>query len=214
MQTLDNAEKLWNYHNVAQSLPSEVDFVLAAGSHDDRVAFRAAELILDGLAPLLVVSGGHGKVTRSTSQQTEAERFWDIAVAEGVHPKDILFEDRATNTGHNIIYTRELLEGQDIKPSSGVIVTKPYMKRRALATARKQWSDVDWYVDGPPLSFEEYATDEVPACRMIELMVGDLQRIKVYADKGFQVAQDIPDDVWKAYEELIDEGYARYVLDE
>ena len=38
-------------------------------------------------------------------------------------------------------------------------------------------------------------------------MVGDLQRIRVYAERGFQIPQEIPDEVWAAYEELVHAGY-------
>jgi hypothetical protein len=30
---------------------------------------------------------------------------------------------------------------------------------------------------------------------------------------GFQIAQDVPDDVWKAFEELVRAGYDRYLVD-
>ena len=40
-------------------------------------------------------------------------------------------------------------------------------------------------------------------------MVGDLQRIRVYAERGFQIPQEIPDDVWLAYEELVRAGSVR-----
>ena len=42
-------------------------------------------------------------------------------------------------------------------------------------------------------------------------MVGDLQRIRLYPDKGFQIHQEIPDDVWKAYEELVEAGFDKYL---
>ena len=38
-------------------------------------------------------------------------------------------------------------------------------------------------------------------------MVGDLQRVKVYAEKGFQIPQEIPGDVWAAFEALVAAGY-------
>ena len=43
-------------------------------------------------------------------------------------------------------------------------------------------------------------------------MVGDLQRIRVYAEKGYQIPQDIPEDVWRAYEELVRAGYDKYLV--
>ena len=210
-RTSQLAKILWDYHNIDQLLPSHADFVLAAGSHDDRVGIYAAKLVHEGIAPLLVVSGGFGKVTSSTSRQTEASRL-EIALAQGVREQAVLVEDRATNTGENIVLTRELFEQHGIGASSGLIVTKPYMKRRALATALKQWPGVTWSVAGPPLSFESYPSAEVPEGRMIELMVGDLQRIKLYAEQGFQVEQPIPDEVWQAYKELTTSGFDRYVF--
>jgi len=44
-------------------------------------------------------------------------------------------------------------------------------------------------------------------------MVGDLQRIRVYADKGYQIPQDIPDDVWNAFEQLVQAGYDKYLVE-
>jgi hypothetical protein len=43
-------------------------------------------------------------------------------------------------------------------------------------------------------------------------MVGDLQRIKLYPERGFQIYQDIPDDVWQAYEKLVGMGYTKHLV--
>lgn len=91
-------------------------------------------------------------------------------------------------------------------------MTKPYMKRRALATAEKQWPEVEWYVAAPDISMNAYPTADVPLDRMLNLMVGDLQRIAVYAEQGFQVPQDIPHEVWTAWQVLVDAGYDQFVL--
>jgi hypothetical protein len=45
-------------------------------------------------------------------------------------------------------------------------------------------------------------------------MVGDLQRIREYPARGFQIPQPIPDEVWEAYLELVRAGYDRYLLKE
>ena len=42
-------------------------------------------------------------------------------------------------------------------------------------------------------------------------MVGDLQRIRIYPEKGFQIPQDIPDEVWAAYERLVGWGFTRHL---
>ena len=44
-------------------------------------------------------------------------------------------------------------------------------------------------------------------------MVGDLQRIRVYAERGFQIPQEIPANVWSAYEKLVALGYTAHLVD-
>ena len=45
-------------------------------------------------------------------------------------------------------------------------------------------------------------------------MVGDTQRINVYPHKGYQIEQEIPEDVWNAYQELAKRGYTRHLVKE
>jgi hypothetical protein len=40
----------------------------------------------------------------------------------------------------------------------------------------------------------------------VHAMIGDLQRIKEYPAKGFQISQEIPEEVWSAYLVLTNEG--------
>ena len=37
--------------------------------------------------------------------------------------------------------------------------------------------------------------------------------MKVYADRGWQIKQDIPNEVWEAYLELVKLGFDEYVLE-
>lgn len=63
-QDLPHAEVIWDYHNLGQSLEGvKADFIFALGSHDLRVAERAAELYLAGHAPHVLLSGGLGNFT-------------------------------------------------------------------------------------------------------------------------------------------------------
>jgi len=43
-------------------------------------------------------------------------------------------------------------------------------------------------------------------------MIGDLQRIKLYPEKGFQIYQEIPGDVWQAYEQLVKLGFDKHLI--
>ncbi|MDZ7703630.1 MAG: YdcF family protein [Trueperaceae bacterium] len=208
---LENAKVLWDYHLLNHDVDSR-DFILVLGSHDTRVAEFAAKLFLDKKASLLITTGGFGKITRDIWGVTEGEKFARIAMSLGVPEENILVEDTASNTGDNFQKSRDLLREKKIEVASGTIVTKPYMCRRAFATGKKQWPEVDWVVTAPLISFEEYPNEEVPFNRMINLMVGDLQRIKVFAEKGFQIPQDVPREVWYSYNFLVRKGFDKFVI--
>lgn len=207
------ARVLWDYHVVLEPV-DRADFILALGSHDERVAMHAASLLRMGLAKRLVASGGSGKVTGDLWQQPEAERYAEVAATMGVDRDDVLVENGATNTGENLTRTRELLASLALPSASGILVAKPYMARRALHTAQAQWSDASWQVSVPPISFDSYASRDVPEERMINLLVGDLQRMWVFAARGFQSSAEVPSAARRAYEQLVARGFDQFVIQE
>ena len=95
---------------------------MALGSHDLRVADRAAELWLEGWAPLLLVSGGLGNLTQHLWTVPEADQFAKIAVTKGVPKSAILIENKSTNTGENIDFSRKLLAGHNLDPDKIIVV--------------------------------------------------------------------------------------------
>jgi len=210
---LELAGKLWRYHHMQHSL-EKADCILVLGSHDLRVADRGAEIFLQGYAPYLVFSGGLGNLTRGMWKEAEADQFARIARQKGVPDENILIENRSTNTGENILFTRQLLSAKNVHPQSFIVVQKPYMERRSYATFKKHWPDKKLMVTSPQIPFDQYATADIPMERVIHIMVGDLQRIRVYPSKGFQVPQEIPDDVWQAYELLVAAGFTSHMIKE
>lgn len=208
---LKNAELLWNYHHMNHE-PKVSDCILVLGSHDLRVAERGAQLYLQGFAPLLVFSGGLGNFTKETWTSAEADLFADIAVAMGVPESAILRENKSTNTGENIQFTKKLLQQKGIDPTTFLLVQKPYMERRTYATFRQNWPEKELLVTSPQISFTEYPNAEIPMEKVINIMVGDLQRIKHYPARGFQIYQEIPANVWTACEALIEAGYNKHLM--
>jgi uncharacterized SAM-binding protein YcdF (DUF218 family) len=209
------AERLWEYHQLHHQV-TRADVILVLCSHDTIVAERGAELFLEGRAPLLVFSGGSGAITQRLWQEPEGDLFARIAVRLGVPAERILVENRSTNTGENVRFTRELLAERQLDPQSVILVQKPYMERRAFATFRKVWPDMPVQVTSPRVGFREYLArythDTLTAGEVISIMVGDLQRIRVYPARGFQVPQEIPRDVWEAYEALVEAGYSQHLV--
>ncbi|MBA3571580.1 MAG: YdcF family protein [Pyrinomonadaceae bacterium] len=209
------AEKIWHYHKMNHQL-EKADAILVLCSHDKRVAERGAQLFLEGWAPLLIFSGGLGAITRGMWNEPEADQFAKIALSMGVPEEKMLVENRSTNTGENVLFTRRLLAEKKINPERFILLQKPYMERRSYATFRMLWPEKESLVTSPQISFDEYleryTNPELSSDDVISIMVGDLQRIKVYPEKGFQIYQEIPDDVWAAYEELIRVGYDKHLI--
>jgi uncharacterized SAM-binding protein YcdF (DUF218 family) len=170
-------------------------------------------LYLEGWAPIIIFSGGLGNFTKEMWTETEADQFAAIATSMGVPKEAILIENKSTNTGENILFTQQLLVQKNIDPQSFIVVQKPYMERRSYATFKKHWPDKKLIVTSPQISFEKYPTEEIPLERVINIMVGDLQRIKLYPEKGFQIFQEIPADVWQAYEQLIVSGFNKHLIE-
>jgi hypothetical protein len=209
------AETLWHYHQLHHQLV-RADAILVLCSHDTVVAERGAQLFLDDWAPLLIFSGGLGTITRRLWHEPEADQFAAIALSMGVPRERILVENRSTNTGENVQFTKQLLAERHLSPERFILVQKPYMERRSYATFKRHWPEKDVVVTSPRASFDEYlnlhSNKALSSDDVVGIMVGDLQRIRVYGSKGYQIAQDIPDDVWNAFEQLVQAGYDKYLV--
>jgi uncharacterized SAM-binding protein YcdF (DUF218 family) len=204
------ARTIWDYHLLHHRLVPG-DAILVLCSHDTAVAAHGAQLWLDGWAPLLIFSGGLGAVTKRLFAEPEADQFARIAVAMGVPAEQILIENRSTNTGENVQFTRALLQERGLDPARFIVVQKPYMERRSYATFRKVWPEKEVVVTSPSASFDEYldrySNQALTPEDVVGIMAGDLERIRLYPQLGFQIEQEIPEDVWAAFEELVALGY-------
>ena len=114
------------------------------------------------------------------------------AIALGVPADRIRTETRATNTGENIRFTRDLLAAEGVHPRSATLVTRPYQQRRAYATARKLWPEIEVRGSAQPLTFRTYLGEIGDSAKVLNMLVGDTQRIWVYAERGFAFPRRCP----------------------
>lgn len=209
-------ETIWNYHQLHHEV-TNADAILVLCSHDLIVAERGAELFVEGRAPLLIFAGGSGAMTRELWSEPEADVFARIAIERGVPADRILREGRSTNTGENVLFTRQLLAERGLDPQSFIVVQKPYMERRSFATFRKVWPEKTVTVTSPRITLDDYLTryshGSLTPDDVIDIMVGDLQRIHLYPSRGFQIAQEIPPEVWAAYEGLVKAGFDKRLVE-
>lgn len=196
-------ETLWQYMQLGHQL-QPADVIIVLGSNDTRVAEVAASLYHQGLAPMVVFSGGHGRYTEGLFEHSEATTFAQVAKDCGLPAEAILLESHATNSGENVRFTYELLQSKAMKPKRIILVQKPYMERRAYATFIKQWPhELDsLQVTSQANNIFDYLTEDLTLDFVIEALLADFERIQSYPAKGFQIEQDIPEEVQQAYTAL------------
>jgi uncharacterized SAM-binding protein YcdF (DUF218 family) len=212
MQVVALGRLLWDYLRIGAPLERR-EAIVAFGGHDLRVADWAAQLWLDGWAPKLVLSGGLGYYTSKIWKEPEAHKFRRIAIAKGVNAEAILIEDQSRNSGENVTLTRKLLETHGLLPRRAICVQKPYLERRVLLTLQKQWPSCDFLLSSPPIPYEGYAQPDIIGFdKLVNELVGQVDRIERYPEFGFTVRAEVPEEVSAAKGQLIELGFTSHLL--
>ena len=200
---------LWDYMRLDQTVECG-DCIIGFGCINDHIALRCAQLYHQGIAPKLLFTGGLGRNTLGRWAEPEAERFARIAMEEGVPQEAILLENKSTNSAENILFTRAILEREGLAGGKLICVHKPFMERRLYAAMKNYWPEANAVYTSPQLSLEEYiqvtAAQGMTEQGVIDVLVGDFQRMDVYAKRGYQIPQDIPQTAWSAFEKLVELG--------
>ena len=201
---------IWNYLR----RPSEIkkaDCIVGFGNYNCDIGIRAAELYHAGFAEKVLFSGGLGRNTLGLQNTTEAVRFAETAMRCGVPEQDILIEDRSTNTAENILFTKAMLEENGIFAKRLIAVHQPFMERRIASAFDVTWSSIELLTTSLeidiPTFFEHAVSYGVTEKMVVEEVVGDFQRMELYADKGWQSRQEIPPEAWDAFRKLVALGY-------
>jgi uncharacterized SAM-binding protein YcdF (DUF218 family) len=211
---LSDAKVLWDYHRIGEQ-PTKADVILGLGSYDISVAEYAAKLFLNGMASWLAFAGGmvpRSDLLQTPWQRAEAEVFAAVAKEMGVPERKLVLEPRSLNTGQNFLFTLETLRERRILCNTLLVVTKPNMERRARATAAAHVpNSILVNVVSPPIDFNQYVRG-IDAMKLINLMVGDLQRITVYPRLGFQVYEEVPPEVDACFHRLVRAGFTDHLV--
>jgi uncharacterized SAM-binding protein YcdF (DUF218 family) len=210
----DAVRRLWNFHCLGHR-EAHADAIICFGGNDLRVAVHAAELMLRGCARWLVVSGGvahQNDLLRTSFTGTESSAFAQVALQHGVPAAWLLEEPAATNTAENLRCSRQLIQSMGLNVSSLLLVCKPHMQRRILATAAVELPEIPYRAASFTMSIDEYCNNDFSESYVAQLMVGDLQRLELYAARGFSAAQRVPTDVRDAWQTLVDAGYDKHLV--
>ena len=210
MNYLPHLQVIWDYLCLHQA-PAKADVIVGFGNFNTDIARRAAELYHQGLAPKILFTGGLGRNTEGLLPEPEAVRFAKVAMECGVPEEDIILEDKSTNTKENILFTRTKLEELGIPHDHILGVHQPFMERRINAAMGVYWPEQSFSVTCPQVTIPEYlrrAKEQgISENASISVIVGDFQRIELYAKLGYQLPQEIPEVAWDAFHALVAMGY-------
>jgi uncharacterized SAM-binding protein YcdF (DUF218 family) len=206
-----DAEIIWEYHQLGHRF-EPCDAGIALGCNDLGVAAYAAELYHRGMFPVLVFSGATSRDTLSVFPRGEAVHYREHAIELGVPSEAILVEPNATNTGENIAFSSQVLRDANIIVESALLISMPYMERRAFATCRHVWPEVRPVCASARMTLDEYVKSMGDEALVIDMMVGDLQRVIEYPKHGFAIAQDVPTDIRNAFDRLTAAGFTSRLL--
>jgi uncharacterized SAM-binding protein YcdF (DUF218 family) len=205
-RALEAARTIWDWLRIGEPV-ADAGAILVLGSSDVRPAERGAQLFLEGRAPLLVLSGGRGRYTRDWPLTEAATYAPGVASGLGVPREKMVLEDRSTNTGENIVFTRRLLDGRGIDPRRWILVQTPFMERRALATFRRYWPDREVRATSPAISFDAYQAPGLTRRHLVRRLAGEVRRRVEYPRLGLQLPDEVPERVIAAWKELTALGY-------
>ena len=209
-EALEPLQVIWDFLCLKEE-PKKADVIVGFGNFNEDIPRRAAELYLQGYAPKILFTGGLGRNTVGLLPESEADRFARVAMGCGVPDEAIIREDRSTNTAENILFTRKLLEDRNIPHDHILGVHQPFMERRITAAMGVYWPKQRFSVTSPQVTIHEYLEaakgQGITENASISVIVGDFQRMKLYADKGWQLPQEIPQAAWDAFDRLVELGY-------
>lgn len=206
-----NLSIIWDYLLLNQPL-EKADCILVFGGHDPSVAIHAAKLFNEDWAPYIMISGGvthPAKYYGNIEDMIEAEALKNIVVKNGVSEENIIIEPKATNTSENFWFVADLIKDKNLGFNNFILVQKPYTERRTFATGLKRWPTKKLLISSINMSLTEYIESGLPLEKIINMMVGEIQRIKEYPEKGYMIIQEIPERVWESHLYLKNLGYTK-----
>ena len=210
MEFLEPLQVIWDYLCLNEPL-EKADCIVGFGNFNTDIARRAAQLYSEGWAPKILFTGGLGRNTEGLLPEPEAVRFAKVAMECGVPECDIILEPDSTNTKENIVFTREKLESLGLPHDRILGVHQPFMERRIKAAMGVYWPELDFEVTSPRVTIPQYlevaGKQGVSPNASVSVIVGDFQRMDLYAKLGYQLPQHIPDAAWAAFHQLVEMGY-------
>lgn len=136
----------------------EVDIIFIPGSSKYQLAELAAVLYKQELSKLVIPSGKYSsknnafaiKNVKGTNYEGFYETDWEfckeVLMKNGVPYEAILKEERSTNTYENALFSKKVLEENQLEINKAILVCQAFHARRALMTYSVVFPNIEFYV--------------------------------------------------------------------
>lgn len=176
--------------------PEKADIIFIPGSSNWVLAETAAKLYKEGVAGKIMPSGmyfyqfGRFMNERVTDERykgvyrTEAEFLASVLIKNGVPEKNVIKEERATNTYENAIFSKELIKEMGIEVKTAILCPQAFHARRAFMTYSHLFPDTEFYVvptDTQGITAGNWHKTE----RGIQVVLGELKKCGEYFEEYF-----------------------------
>lgn len=156
--------------------------VVFSGDNGPRTE-RAVELLKDGYADYLILSGG-----KVYDDVTMAELMKNHAIKLGVDENKILIDDEAATTNENADFTADIIEENNFK--SVIVVTSDYHTRRSKLAMGKALENT--LIDGEKVSVsvtpskeEKFTTKWCTSGNSVLMVISEYLKLAGYWVKGY-----------------------------
>lgn len=215
-KVIEFLKDIWDYMVLNMEL-KKCDIIIGNGCSSLDIPVRCSELLKKNYGKLILFTGGLGKITNEIFNKSEAEIYRDIAIAHGVDKDRILIENKSTNTGDNFRFSIKLLKTKNINVDKILIVHSKLSERRTLNCAKAIIKNKKLIITSPNITFDEYinklnSKSEIEIYNILSVIAGDIQRLIIFPQFGWQIEQYVPQHIINIYFELKDMGYSKYIL--
>ncbi len=132
-------QKLFNHlydYLSEQDPPEKADLIFVFGAKQTFRIEKAIDLYKKGYALKILVSG-RSPSYENENTVSEAESFAQFAIEHGVSKEDIIIEKESITVPDNVKRSLNLLEGENIKHDSIILVNSTFSQRRGWAHFNK-----------------------------------------------------------------------------
>jgi hypothetical protein len=207
---MDAGRDVFDYLALRGAPPRRADVVIGFGHFDRKIPEQCADLVAGGIVDRVIFAGGSG--VGSPGLELPESHFFRRVFRDRLPDfpdSSMVVEDRSTNTAENIVHCIELMSerppewrfGGGIR--SAILVANAYRQRRVWLTCLVHLPGVQLYNCPPAV---DYRTERAMfAERGEELnahLVGEIDRLARYADRGWIVREPVPEGVLAAARRL------------